>query len=544
MRHATIAAMLALSAGFLLLPALHYSMDTPVGLVQANINLSDKFDSLEYMEFWYKKTFIYTDPQRQEMLWFYRFRPFLDIWNGLIWRYFGDSSAHYANRWLFIFGTAAFLIAAFTRITRQSGAQTPYQVIPVAVLAYIWLFFPNASLMLIDTAELYTVFFLSVCNYAFALMLTRRGATPHALFALGFVGLLFSKEPNLVLAPWLLACYLAIAQINGRGFMALMVAFALSAVSLNVLSRISLILELATKRGDFFVSDRPLADRFPDGALTIIKGLLQFDTSLVVAATLVCFLLVPIVVAVTRIARRKFDGELAFIVILVGEFASLFAALCAQFKVIHRYWVVLIPLLASLIAFSAKYLLDYAERNKLTAVHTATGLTVVLALFVSINYYNFLYQFCTYHSARIVDATLVERAAALLNDGEYVAVDASDFGGPAGEQYKSLLNTYRDKRYWPGSTDNDGIHDAPPSDPDKPYYVLDLAGNGLPSNIQAATLHVRLAGRADYRVLDYAARLSGFLQGRASPHATISLHPMPGPLLLGEYHMAIYAIVP
>ena len=155
MNRATIAT-LAL-AGFLLLPALYYSLDTPTGLVGAYVSQSDKFDNLS---FWAKGAFIYTDPQRPELRWFDRFRPFVDTWDGLVWRYFGDSSsAHSANRWLFIFGTAAFLIAAFTRIAKRSSAQIPYQVIPVAVLAYIWLFFPNAAFMVKDTAELYTVFF-------------------------------------------------------------------------------------------------------------------------------------------------------------------------------------------------------------------------------------------------------------------------------------------------------------------------------------------------------------------------------------------------
>ena len=168
-------------AAILLLPALHYSLDTPFGLVDRSTYLSYKLIDKEKFDYYLDQTFTFTDPERLE--WSIRFRPFMDIWNGLIWKYFGDDGFfHRLNRWLFAFGTAAFLIAAFrsnAKIAQGCGQTVSNrlqlaQVIPVAILAYVWLFFPNPSFTLIESADLYTAFFLGVSNYAAALMLTAR----------------------------------------------------------------------------------------------------------------------------------------------------------------------------------------------------------------------------------------------------------------------------------------------------------------------------------------------------------------------------------
>ena len=514
-------------AALLWLPAMYYQLDTPVGLVDRNVDSAYKFTSSKTLEFQTKVYFTFTD--LEQLRWLNRFRPFLGYWNGAIWKYFGESSILFANRWLFIFGAAAFLIAALRAFSRSSDVQAPYEVIPVAVLAYIWLFFPNPAFVLIEAVEVYTVFFLSVCNYAAALMLTRRGATAHALFCLGFVGLLLSKETNVAVGLWLLASYWALA-IRNRQFTALVIAGILAAALLFVVWRIAIVLEVvAAQGGAYYIPDTPLADRFPDNVRTIIKGIFQIEVFVPMMAALCLPLLVPVLAW-----RENVGRELAFVVLLLGELVSLFLVLTLQHSIELRYHGVLVPLLATLLALAASRLLNAVKWHRELARATAVSVAIVVGLFVSANYYNFLYQFITQHSARHVDKALMAQVASLLDEGEYVAILRSE----RGEQVRALLRAYAHQTYWPGSTEGEGIHNTPPSDPEKPYYVIDIMGASPPSN---ARIHAYLAGRTEYGILDYAAKLSGFLQGQ-SPHASISSAPMPGPL--GEYNMAIHAVKP
>ena len=156
-------------AALLFLPAILYSLDTPIGLVERYYPLAWKFSDKESFQYYLKTRFIFTDTERLE--WFIRFQPFFDIWNGLIWKWFADDGYfHRLSRLLFVFGTAALLIAAFRRIARlPQAADAPYQtnckqvqVIPVALIAYVWLFFPNPSFAMLEYAELYGAFFMGI----------------------------------------------------------------------------------------------------------------------------------------------------------------------------------------------------------------------------------------------------------------------------------------------------------------------------------------------------------------------------------------------
>ena len=516
-------------AALLWLPAMYYQLDTPVGLVDRNPDSAYKFTSWKTLAFQTNVYFTFTDLEQLE--WFNRFRPFLGYWNGAIWKYFGDSSVHFANRWLFIFGTAAFLIAALRALSRSPDAQTPYQVIPVAMIAYIWLFFPNPAFVLIEAVELYTVFFLSVCNYAAALMLTRRGTKAHALFCLGFVGLLLCKEPNVAVGLWLLASYWALA-IRNRQFAALAIAALLAATLLFVAWRIATVVEVvAAQGGAYYIPNTPLADRFSGNVRTIIKGIFQIEVFVPMMAALCLPLLAPVLSW-----RENVGRELAFVVLLLGELVSLFLMLTLQHSMELRYYGVLVPLLATVLALAASRLLYAAKKNNELARATAIGLAVMVGFFVLVNYYNFLYQFITQHSARNVDRTLMAQVASLLDEGEYVTITN---GEKRKEQAQKLVRAHTYGKYWPGSTGGEGIHNARPVDsPDRSYFVVDLVGYPPPSN---ARPHAYLAGRADYRILDYAESLSGFLLG-TKPEASMSSPPMPG--LLGEYNMAIYAVEP
>ena len=528
-----------------MLPALHYSLDTPIGLVERRPDLAHTFVDPGAFLYYLKTRFTFTEPEQLE--WFLRFTPFKDVWNGLIWKFFGEVGYfHHLNRWLFVFGTATFLIVAFRRFLGVSlAADAPHQtdrsilyVIPVALLAYVWLFLPNPSFTVIEAFELYTAFFLGVCNYAAALMLTTprgRGSKAHALFCLGFLGLLFSKETNVALAFWLLVCYWALVAAQGLSAKKLLAAVALTAALPVVLWRITIAVEMADLKDMYYLPSSPILDRLSANAPIILKGLFQYETSAAITAAFALLLLALAVTAIVAIRRRRIGGELAFILLLLGEFASMFIALSVSYDVQPRYWSVLIPLLASLLAFAAKFLLDAAKRNRAFANCTAMALTIFLGFFVFANYYNFLYQFTIQHSARNLDDSVMSGVTSLLNDGEYVQTNPADWEV---EQIKSLNKPYNHQTLWPHSPyGNDSIHGVPPSDPEQPYYILDLMGKPCANGVHS--VHADLIGRADYGLLGYAAKLSGFLQGKA-PHTSIDGHPGLAPL--GEYRWVIYAM--
>ena len=518
-------------ATLLWLPAIHYLLDTPIGLFDRSPNLADNVANWTRFISHLRFLFVSTDPE--DYKWFWRFRPFFDVWHGLIWHHFGESFLHYANRLLFAFGTLAFLIAAFRRVCKTTPcAETPYQVLPLAVLAYVWLFFPNGAFALVETVELYTVFFLSVFNYAAALMLTRPAGKGygHALLAFGFMGLLLSKEPNVALAPWLLVCYLAIAKASGRLFCGMMVGAILGMASLIVLERILLFVEANTVRGgEYFIPTEPILTRCFDNAPTIIEGVTQYHTNPAMTPA-ICLMLGCLVF----FARRNFDRkELAFIVLLIGEFASLFLVLSISHGTERRYWSVLIPLLASLLAFAAKHLLDVAKWSRELTQSAAIGLTAFIGLFVLSNYSNFLFQFISQHSERNLEQSIIDQAVLLVDDSEYVSVVVTHDG----LHYRGAdLIHFAARRY--GS---DRIHETPPNDPCAPYYIIDMGGDGPPHDVEPrVTSYAYFTGRTDYRILDYAATLSGVLQGR-TPYASI---PQTTIAPLGHNKYGIYAVAP
>ena len=361
------------------------------------------------------------------------------------------------------------------------------------------------------------------------------GGKHHALFCLGFLGLLLSKEPNVALALWLLFCYWGLAIVQGLSEKKLLVTFALTAAFSVVLWRIAIALKMAEARGMYYVPNSPIFDRFSENAPTILKDLFQYETSAVITAAFIFLLLALIVAVIAKIRRRRIDEELAFIFLLLGEFASMFLMLSISAYAQPRLWSVLIPLLAALLAFAAKFLLEAAKRNRAFANCTATALTIFVVFFVSANYHNFLYQYIAQHSVRNVDDSAISQVASLLNNGEYVQANSTDWDI---EQLKSLNTPYNHQTYWPNSPyGNDSIHKVPPSNPRQPYYILDFMGKPCASGVHG--VHANLIGRADYGVLGYAAKLSGFLQGKA-PHTTVDSDVAGS--TLGQYSWVIYAI--
>ena len=522
----------------LLVPALYYSLDTPVGLFDRKPHLADKFDSAGNFLAYLHRTFV-------ETVWFWpRFRPFFEVWTGFVWKLFGDAGwPHHFSRWLFHFGAAAFFIAAFRRVSRQPQAvgASPQQatglslVLPVALLAYLWLLFPNVIIVRIETVELHTIFFLGLCNWAAALILTAGGGTgkAQALFCLGFLGLLFSKEVNVAPALWLLVCWWAWAVAKGISARKLLVGAALTLALLFTVHRVSAALENAVNHSFYTAPSLPIFGRFPQNAVNILQGLLQTETSAAVTAGFIFLLLALAIAVATKLARRKLDGELAFVLLVLGEFASMFLVLCLQFGMMSRYWSILVPCLATLLAFAAKFLLEAAKGRKAVANGAALALAAFIAFFAAVNYYNFMYQVAVEHSARNLDDLVVAEVAQLLNNGEYV--QANPYSARLREMENLRRMGLRDyARLWPNSPYGPrSIHRMPPKDFRQPYYFLDIFGQPA----LAESTHVRLVGRMDYGILSHAEKAANLLQGGA-PHMSLDsqMHK------LGKPFWAIYAL--
>ena len=354
----------------------------------------------------------------------------------------------------------------------------------------------------------------------------------HILFCLGFLGLVFSKETLVAPCLWLLACYWALVIAEGISVKRLLASSTLTLALFFIIYKAIRSLAWAEENNTYFRHSKPLLERSLDNAADILQGLFQYETSIAITAVFIILLLALVVALIGKIARREFNGELAFVVLLLGEFISLFLVLIIQFGSTLRYWSILIPLLATLLAFAARFLLERAWRRKACATGIAFALAAFMVFFASSNYYNFLYQFIIAHSMRNADDLLIQEVAKLLESGQYVQVNPRKLHY---EQNMVLDTPYNYENHWPNSHYGwDSIKQVPPEDPKQPYYIVDIMGQ--PGHVFLDT-HIELAGRTDYRILDLPHKIASFIQGKA-PHRRIDW----GMNHLGDYRWVVHAV--
>ena len=159
-----------------------------------------------------------------------RYRPFWEFYNAVAWQVFGPTPwLHHLSRWFFHFGAVLTFAAAFWHISRagwrekaagfdHGGFAALLLFMPLALLVYIWLFFPNVPAARLGPQEVYSVFFLGLCNWMAALLLVgnagdsgkgrwRQSTWLHyALFMLGYLGLVTAKEVGIAAAPVAVDC--------------------------------------------------------------------------------------------------------------------------------------------------------------------------------------------------------------------------------------------------------------------------------------------------------------------------------------------------
>ena len=359
-------------------------------------------------------------------------------------------------------------------------------------------------------------------------------ARHHALLLFGFVGLMGSKEVNVAPALWIALCYVALVLVRGVSRRRLLVGLALALTLAFAVYRVSETLALAQRHGAYWAPTQPFVDRFAEQSLAVLQGLFLWQTAPLLSAVLALVPLGLLAAVGWRVWRRGFDGEVAFIALLVGEAVSMALVLGAQYGVSLRYWSILVPCLATLLAFAAKFALAAAGRHRVLAHGIAALCVAFLAYFVSANYYNFLYQVAVQHSERNLDDRLLAEVAALISSGEHLQARPDDWRF---EQVGFRIDTHWNQQaYWPNSPVGESLRRQPPEDPREPYYLLDFGGYPGYLSLQP---HRVFVARGDYDVLRLAHRVATLVQGGA-PHQDADWGL--GFLALGSYRWAIHAV--
>ena len=151
----------------LFIPVLYYSLTTPFALV-------DDYGMCYYVEFLDHASRFSNWFQKQVVDFSYgRYRPVFDLYNMATWKVFGANPwLHHLARWILHFGAIACFAAAYLRFRSEKNDEiyripetrgSYFHLIPLAILVYVWLFFPNSPASRLGPQEVYTVFFLGLC---------------------------------------------------------------------------------------------------------------------------------------------------------------------------------------------------------------------------------------------------------------------------------------------------------------------------------------------------------------------------------------------
>ena len=539
----------------LFLPAFYYSLNTSFDLIDdyGEALLLRRYDDLDSFFRTLHREFISDSSVR--------FKPFHHFYLGAVWKVIGpNAELHHLARWVWHFAALLVFTAAFRRfapvgtaalsdrdggvISRLAGGMAAW--LPLAFLLYIWFFFPNSPAARIAPHEVYTVFFLGLCTWMAALTLTaepgrdspRQWLLLYGGFVLGYAGLVFSKEANMGVALWLLLAYGGYALYAARtgrrsaGWKLLLGAAPLACLFILSLSRIS----AALPNNEVI---RPTATPISANISEIIARLFQTETSLLITAVFALLAAIPLLTLGGQAVKRQWNRETSFVLLLLGQFAAMLLLLSIAWGVSLRYWYILLPVFAMLLALGVKYLLQWsaaggpglhwqAEARPGLRNAAVIGLAAFLVFFVAANYYNFLWQTLIQHSSRQADAQFLSRANGLLQAGEYVQLHATgvpdNLSARISHYYDRFLPRFRGEEY--------EIRRRPPDNPARPYYLAAMQQHPLPLPVDTAITH-----NDDYAVLPAARRVAGWLQGGAA-HRSSDL----GVYAPGEYRWSIYRL--
>ena len=522
----------------LYLPVLYYSLNTPFSLIDDYaswrfINIFNRFSPwLGSVLLGYDWGYDWYAP--------WRHRPFWELYNALAWKIFGPVPwLHHLARWVEHFGAVAAFAAAFLCFRRRNGnvngdgaaSRRLIRLLPLTALAYLWLFYPNQPAARLAPQEVHTVFFLGICAWTIALMLLRHGKAQsrrsdlliYAAFCIGFCGVAWSKEANVAAALWLLLAYFALPVIEAlrrQDGSRISAARALKTISLwKTLGGLPLIaITLQSMVKVYFASqvggygaEAVTPELLMTNAAWIASDLFQLHTSPIIAIGLALISAALLLFVAVNIAKRRLSDDLIFMLFLLGLFAILYLILCAPPHQALRYWHILIPLFTTLLAFSIKFMLEFAARFNFARIPihprnlAAYALTAFIAFFVCCNYYNFLNQTVVQHIARHNEANLIAEITRLLDSEKYVHISSANPHGHS--EYLALLILYY-QEFLPQFYGKEyNVRTEPPKEAGWPHHIVRHFDTVAPTPRLEET----------YRPLAYAYRVADFLQA-GSPY--------------------------
>ena len=375
-------------------------------------------------------------------------------------------------------------------------------------LVYIWVFFPNSPVSRLGPQELQTVFFLSLCTYMVALLLTRKEnrkrtnftGLQYGIFCLGYVGLATTKEVNVPVLAWLLLSYYAIPMIAGRRDDS---KFRLGGIPLVCIFFFTLYkVYCASMKSGTGYGHAVSLERSKENSTEILVGLFQVDTSLLITAGLAILLAILLWTLITKRVKRQLDAEIVFILFLLGQFMSLYFILSVSWGVSLRYWYVLIPVFATMLAFSVKFILEIVNRRSRILMR-ATVMTVAsfITFFIAVNYYNFLWQTILQHSLRHAEAKLLSEITRLYDIGEDVQIPELDLEYiHTLRGYRGFLTRFFNRQY------NKPLRPVVPK-PDQSHYTVYFGEQAC-----VMETHYEIDAQMDYSLLSYAYKLADILQ--------------------------------
>ena len=239
----------------------------------------------------------------------------------------------------------------------------------------------------------------------------------------------------------------------------------------------------------------------------ISKGLFQYKTSPFISAGFLILLIILISSGAHKLIKRRIDSELLFVLLLIGEFVSLYLIVSTSWATVLRYWYVLIPVFTTLLAISSRSILEFTRKNYTVLNRvSAAALATFVMYFIGCNYYNFLLQTIAQHSLRQAEFELINEISSLHDQGHYVYI-LVDNADPDAELLHHIADYYR--RFSPRFHGKHyEIHTSPPKASDFPYFLVSRRKKPEYNDIYK---HIKPENH--YILLNYAHKLSGlFLQ--------------------------------
>jgi len=526
----------------LFIPVLYYSLTTPFALV-------DDYGMCYYVEFldhadrfqnWFRKQVVDFS--------YGRYRPVFDLYNMLTWKAFGASPwLHHLARWMLHFGAIACFSAAFLYFRsggRDDPSQLPearsryIQLVPLAILIYIWLFFPNSPASRLGPQEVYTVFFLGLCSLMMAYIIGLNGKDGrgtrvpaalliHVVLYLSYLGLSWSKEINIAPMLWILIFYYGLV-LRKMSWGRIIGGLPLVVIFIYTLRNI-----ITASRNSYYGGTSITPGLLTDNAGWLFRELFQVETSLFITVGFSILLTYLVGLTLSRLVKKEISGHLFFVIFLLGQCASLYLILCTSWAQVLRYWYILIPAFATLLAFSARAMLSAAKEHwRIPSFLPLLLLIPLLILFIGSNYYNFLLQTVAQHSLRKAEAELIEEITALHDQGHHVQI-LTVKNDPEAELVAHLIAYFhrfsprfhgRKYRVYANKPDAEAI----------PYYLVTMH-----EQPEALEVHRVVEAETDYRLLSEAHKVAEKLQGKP-PY----LSKDAGVHLLENYRWYIYKAGP